>query len=345
MVVCNVERFLAQAIESILGQTFTDFEFVIVDFGSTDGSMQIISSYADRDQRVKLHVVPSCGLAEARNASCQFAQGRYLAIMDADDVAVADRLALQVKFMEAHPEVSVLGGSVEWIDANNRALVRWSNPANDQEIQAALLERCPLWQPTVLMRREAFMNVGGYRGAFAPAEDYDLWLRIAERFRIANLGDVVLRYRIHPYQVSLRKRSQQILSVLAARISSSARKGGLPDPMKSVEQIDPQLLADLGVGNAELQNEFVSESKRWLHNMYSAGEYAASLQAALDTLGSDLEYVSRREIADLHLIVARIYWKEGKFLKSLAAFAHAAFLSPPLLARPLRRVMLQRNPA
>ena len=91
MVVCNVERFLAEAIESILAQTYRDFEFVIVDFGSTDRSKEIIAGYAAKDSRVKLHEIPHCGLAEARNAGCFLAQGQYIAIMDADDVSLPER--------------------------------------------------------------------------------------------------------------------------------------------------------------------------------------------------------------------------------------------------------------
>src|ERR1700733_9393562 len=85
MVVCNVERFLVEAIESILGQTFREFEFIIVDFGSTDQTKGIVSSYAAKDPRIKLHEIPHCGLAEARNVSCFLARGQYIAIQDADD--------------------------------------------------------------------------------------------------------------------------------------------------------------------------------------------------------------------------------------------------------------------
>src|SRR6266852_208035 len=115
MVVCNVERFLAEAIESILGQTFKEFEFIIVDFGSTDRSKSIILEYQDKDNRIKFHTIPHCGLGEARNAAGFLAQGQYIAIMDADDIAVRDRLMWQIDFMEKHREVGVLGGGGEII--------------------------------------------------------------------------------------------------------------------------------------------------------------------------------------------------------------------------------------
>jgi glycosyltransferase involved in cell wall biosynthesis len=226
MVVCNVDRFLAESIKSILGQSLREFEFIIVDFGSTDKSRAIISEYEAKDDRIKFQTVPHCGLAEARNASCSFARGRYVAIMDADDVSAPQRLAWQVEFLEQYPEVSVLGGAAEWIDKNGRALATFGNPIWDREIRAALLEFCPLWQPSVLMRREAFVDVGGYRPPFAPAEDYDLWLRMSEHFQLGNLKQVVLKYRIHPHQVSIRKQKQQTLGRLAALASASLRKMG-----------------------------------------------------------------------------------------------------------------------
>jgi Glycosyl transferase family 2 len=336
MVVCNVERFLAEAIESILGQTFLDFEFVIVDFGSTDNSKGIVSRYMAGDSRVKHYSIPSCGLAEARNASCRLARGQYLAIMDADDVAVSDRLARQVAFMETHAEVSVLGGAVEWIDTTGKALIKWVNPLGDEDIQRALLERCPLWQPTVLMRREAFMLIGGYRAAFAPAEDYDLWLRMAERFHMANLDEVLLRYRIHPYQVSMRKRRQQTLGVLGARVSSSARRSGRSDPLESVNEITPTVLAALGVSRATMQNELARERGKWIRNMCMAGEYSVTLEAALEALRSDLEYVERRHISDLHVIVAWLYWKQKRFLAGCGAVGRAVATRPVVVGRPMK---------
>ena len=120
MVTRNVEHFLQEAIESVLGQTFRDFEFIVVDFGSTDNSKSIVSNYAAADRRIRFHEIPHCGLAEARNEACSRAQGKCIAIMDADDVYLPNRLLWEVKFMEAHPEVGVTGGAVECINAAGR---------------------------------------------------------------------------------------------------------------------------------------------------------------------------------------------------------------------------------
>src|ERR1700751_860640 len=142
MIVCNYERFLAEAIESILGQTFRDFEFIIVDYGSTDESKSIASTFAAKDSRIQLHEVPHCSLPEARNAGCFLAQGKYIAIIDADDISLPGRLMWEVEFMGKHPEVGLLGGAREWFDSKGRSLFVPGEPTEDNAIRAALVVRC-----------------------------------------------------------------------------------------------------------------------------------------------------------------------------------------------------------
>lgn len=335
MVTCNVDRFLAESIESILGQTFREFEFIIVDFGSTDKSKAIASNYAARDDRVKLHTIPNCRLPEARNEGGLLAQGEYIAIMDADDVSLPNRLLWQVEFMEKRPEVGVLGGAVEWIDATGRPLQKMQHPLRDAEIQSALLRYPALWQPTVLIRREAFVLVGGYRAAFPVSHDYDLWLRIAEHFQIANLEQVVLKYRIHPHQVSLQKRRQQSICALAARTAAISRRGGNPDPLNGVREITPEVLARLGVTEAKQQATLASDCSWWIRSMFGAGQDEPALKSALEMLRYEWRYAERRQIADVHLIVARLYWRQKRFLSSFLAAGRAVLTRPVLAARPL----------
>ena len=348
MVVCNVERFLGEAIESILGQTFREFEFIIVDFGSTDKSKEIVASYAAKDSRVRLHEIPHCGLGEARNAACFLARGQYIAIMDADDVSLPDRLMWEVKFLEKHPEVGVVGGAVDWIDANGACVthsavppgVTLSRPEGNRELQSALLKDCPFWQPSVLMRREAFVLVGGYRPAFAPTEDYDLWLRIAEHFEMANLKQVVLNYRIHPHQVSVRRRKQQTLGTLAALASTAARRKGEPDPLNSVKEITPEVLVELGVSEAKQQAALAIEYRGWIHSLCGAGEWSGALNAAIEMVkSSDWKHMERRARADMHLEVARLYWKNHRFLMGIITVGQAVITRPRVVGRPLGRLL------
>jgi len=341
MVICNVERFLAESIESILGQTFENFEFIIVDFGSTDNSKTIASSYGARDGRIRFHEIPHCGLPEARNVGCLLAQGRYIAIMDSDDVSAPDRLMSEVEFMEAHPEVGLLGGATEWIDAAGKSLRIDRFPTADHEVRQDFAFRCPFCQPTVLIRREAFIRAGGYRAVFPQAEDYDLWLRIAEHFQCANLEKVVLKYRIHPYQISMRRRNQQTLCILAAQASASGRRNGNPDPLNSVKEISPATLVILGITEAAQQRTLAAECRQWIRHMCWAGEYTAALEAAMELLHADWKYVERWQIADLYLTIAGLYWRQKKLLKSLFALGRAVATRPMVVGRPLKP-MLQR---
>jgi hypothetical protein len=338
MAVCNVDHFLAESVEGVLGQTFRDFEFIIVDFGSTDNSKFIVSRYAASESRIKFGEIPHCSLAEARNAACSLAQGKYIARMDADDVSVPDRLGWQVDFMEKHPEVGALGGAVEWIDTEGKPLITRNNPVGNREIQSALLERSPLWQPSVLMRRDAFVGVGGYRSPFAPAEDYDLWLGMAEHFRLGNLRQVVLKYRIHPYQLSMRKRAEQTLCILDAQASASSRRQGKPDPLNSIQEITPAVLARLGVTDAQQQNEQIAELRNWVRNMCTAGGYATALKAAIEMVQcSDWECVERWKIADLYPTISWLQRRQNKYWKSLYTIVRAVKTRPLVLGHPLKR--------
>ena len=341
MVVRNVEQFLAEAIESILSQSFTGFEFIILDFGSTDRSKVIAASYAARDDRIRLHEVPTCGLAEARNAACFLAEGEYIALQDADDISMPDRLLWQVEFMEKNPDFGLVGGAAEWVDVRARSLWTLNFPTEDCEIRSALSIRCPFSQTAVVMRREAFVAVGGYRVVFAQAEDYDLWLRISERFRCANLRQAVVKYRIHPQQLSVSGRKQQTLSVVASRASAAFRKNGNPDPLDTANAITLELLAGLNVSRAELQASLFSDYSDWITNMFAAKQYPASLQIAAEVLKLDWEYVERWRIGRLQLILARLYWQQKQFLESFSAGCHALRQHPPSVVRYFGRKLLR----
>ena len=336
MVVCNVDRFLEESVESILSQTFGDFEFIIVDYGSTDSSRGIVARYAEKDSRVRLHQIPHCGLGEARNTACSLARGRYIAMMDADDVALPMRLQLEVDFMERHPKVGLLGAAVQWINAAGRALYISRHPGSDEQLRKAQTVQCSFWQPTVLLLREAFVLAGGYRGAFAPAEDYDLWLRVTENFQCSNLEDVVLKYRIHPHQLSLRKLNQQTLGILAAQRSAAMRQGGERDIFSSVNVITPEVLKEVGVTEAMQERALMYNSRRWIRHMSMAGEISAALDNAVELLRVKWMHVEEWEIADLHLLVAGFRWRRREFSQSIRSTIQAVRVRPKVLGRPLK---------
>jgi len=228
MPVYNAERYLSEAVESILGQTFADFEFLIVDDGSTDRSRAILERYAARDPRIRLTSRPNTGYAAALNELLGLARGELVARMDADDVALPERLARQVDYLGAHPDVVGVGTAVHFIDAAGRFL-RDRHPGMDHEAiqERALAGDCALNHPSVMMRRAALEAVGGYHVEFMPAEDLDLWLRLGEVGRLTNLPNVLMKYRQH--EASFSEQHQRLqLERSAAAVLEACRRRGIP---------------------------------------------------------------------------------------------------------------------
>ncbi len=158
-------------------------------------------------------------------------------------------------------------------------------------------------------------------------------LRISERFPCANLEQVVVKYRIHQNQVSVSGRKQQTLAVLAARASAAFRKKEAPDPLNSAAAITPELLAGLGVSQAEVQANLFLDCRDWITNMFAANEPTMALQMAAEVLKSDWEHVERREFGYLQFILARLYWRQKQFPESFLAACHAVRRQPRLVKR------------
>ena len=201
----NDAPFIAEAIDSILNQTFGDFEFVMVDDASTDGSRDIVARYADPRIRV-LRNATNLRLARSLNRGLEAARGALVARLDANDVARADRLQTQVRFMRAHPEFALLGGQCEVIDTRGRRLRRATiaKPVTELGVQWYFLFDSPFIHSTVIFRKSAVDAAGGYDPAFdfAPSEDADLWSRLAIDHRMVNLPDVLVSQRYDPSSIT-----------------------------------------------------------------------------------------------------------------------------------------------
>jgi glycosyltransferase involved in cell wall biosynthesis len=198
MPVYNGDRYLVEAVESVLSQTFVDFELLISDNASTDRTLSILENYTVRDARVRLIRRQSPSLVQSLNALIDLSQGEFLARIDADDIALPSRLLSQVAFLRDHPEIVCVGTSYIMIDAMGRRLKTDHRRAEDREIQEeALCGITPLAHPTVMMRRAAVTSVGGYDVRWNYAEDLDLWLRLGEIGALANMAAVTLMYRVH----------------------------------------------------------------------------------------------------------------------------------------------------
>jgi len=210
MAVYNGARYLARAMDSILAQTFGDFEVIVIDDGSTDDSRVIVHEYAARDTRIRFTARVHRGLTVTLNDAFSQSRGSYLARLDCDDIALPERFAAQVEWLEAHPEVSCVGGGFELIDAAGRFLTTLWPPPDDDAIQGELLKgHAAINHSAAMIRRSAMGRVGGYDTRFETAQDLDLWLRLGEVGRLANLPQTVVRVRLHPASISETKGGQQ----------------------------------------------------------------------------------------------------------------------------------------
>ncbi len=210
MPVYNGERYLAEAIASILGQTYADFEFIIVDDGSTDGSARIIREYGERDSRI--HFIRrdrNQGGSFARNAGIAVAQGKYIAMMDCDDVCLPDRLRKQLNFLEAHPEIDVVSSTIWLVDQDLKPLAPIPMPLEHPLIAWGQFFGANIAHPAVLLRREPLIAVGGYEERRSLTEDKELWSRLLPISRFANLPDVLMLYRQHPQSTSVKHKVRQ----------------------------------------------------------------------------------------------------------------------------------------
>lgn len=207
MAVYNAEAYLNKAIDSILNQTFKDFEFIIINDGSTDASAEILASYQD-ERIISLHNEQNIGLSASLNQGLHVARGEYLARMDADDISMPERLDKQVAYMEKHPELGVLGTGIDHIDHTGQHISQQINPAQHNEIVWTFLFGNPLVHPTVMMRRELILEAGGYR-LKGPAQDRELWLRLLGKTRFANLDACLLAYRTHSSSVTAHRRASR----------------------------------------------------------------------------------------------------------------------------------------
>lgn len=211
MPVYNAERYVGKAVESILKQTFTDFEFILINDGSTDGSLQILQQYALQDSRIRLISRENRGLVKTLNEGLDLADAPLIARMDADDIAVSERFALQKDFMDNNPDCVCVGGRVKVIDEKGRFLIIADTKLDHEEIELSALQGVtPICHPTAMLRKDKLNMVGGYQECDYPAEDLGLFLNLSELGKLGNLKDIVLEYRIHNQSISTSKNALQI---------------------------------------------------------------------------------------------------------------------------------------
>jgi GDP-L-fucose synthase len=226
----NAEKYLSGAIESILNQTFKDFEFIIIDDCSIDRTWEILQDYAKKDNRIFcLKNEENLGIAGNLNKCLEFCRGDFIARMDSDDWAYPDRFEKQLKFLESNPEVGIVGGSIEVTDSN-LSEIKFIRKyfEDDVKLKQHLFIQSPFAHPCIMFRKEVFEGQF-YNKILSPTEDYDIYFRIGRNYKFANLEDVLLKYRLHSEQSSTIKAKRQQLLTLYIRIKAFVEYGYTPN--------------------------------------------------------------------------------------------------------------------
>ena len=200
----NAGLFISEAISSILNQTFTDFEFIIIDDYSTDDSWDFIQSFSD-ERMITLRNEKNKGTYPTRNLGIKMSKGKYMAVMDADDIALPDRLKIQYDYLENKPNILAIGAQHESLGMEYKI----EKPTSYEEICACLLDNNCILHPSLFVRTDIVKQIGGYDERYIYASDYDLMCRISMLGKIENLPDICMIYRWHPDQITQAKRFEQ----------------------------------------------------------------------------------------------------------------------------------------
>lgn len=230
----NAQRFLKEAIESVLQQSYRDFELVIINDGSTDNTLCIAEHYAQRDARIKIITHGNIGMGASLNSALADLDTEWIVRMDADDIMLPNRLERQVDFVEQNPDIAVGSSYVYLIDEKSNVIGKSTSQLITREIVASqilLNEPIGFHHPAVIARRRVILEVGGYRPEFWPADDIDLWNRITEKgYTVLVQPEFLLKYRIHAASVSVAGARKARQKVAWLKSCMAARRGGLEEP-------------------------------------------------------------------------------------------------------------------
>jgi len=222
MSVYNGEKYLTQAIESILGQTYTDFEFIIINDGSTDKGLDIINEYRQRDERIVVISRENKGLVYSLNEGVNKARGEYIARMDPDDISIPVRFEKQLKYIQDEG-LDVCGTWAEGIDSCGIKIRNVDYPPNSDKIKSFTLFHNPIIHSSVIFRKDIFEKVGGYKKFFRYIEDYELWTRVVFKYKAGNIPERLLQYRFHQDQITQKNNFEMRVKGFLIRVLALTR--------------------------------------------------------------------------------------------------------------------------
>jgi glycosyltransferase involved in cell wall biosynthesis len=224
----NAGLFIAEAIEGVLNQTFKEFEFIIIDDGSTDDSWSIIQKYAQKDPRIiALKNEKNVKICKTLNRGLEIARGDYIARMDSDDVATPTWLSTILLFMEktGNRQVGVCGSNFFMIDANGKDIGKKTFPETDEACKQAFWFRNPMGHNTVLIRKKCFAELGVYDDNFLPAEDLELWMRFGQKYKLHNIQKFLVKYRVSGNNSTIKNQKIMIKAALKCRATARDKCG------------------------------------------------------------------------------------------------------------------------
>lgn len=214
----NCEKYITEAIESILHQSFTDFEFIIIDDGSTDKSWEIIQEYAQKDPRiVAMRNSENMKICKTLNKWLEIAQWEYIARMDSDDISLPSRLEKQVLYLDKNQNIWGVWSCCFFIDKHGVQWAMKKYPEDNLSIRASIWQRNPILHPSIIFRKKCYKELGGYDDDFLYAEDLDLWVRYGEKYSFHNLQEPLILYRIFGWNSTLKKQKLMIRNTLKIR--------------------------------------------------------------------------------------------------------------------------------
>ena len=277
MSVFNGERFLDEAVHSILEQDFADFEFLILNDGSTDDSSAILHKWAAKDVRITLIERENRGLVASLNELVAAANAPLLARMDCDDIALPERFSLQIDYMAVHPKIGVLGTNTHDLSEDGKIIIAEdSYPLTPAEARTWLRNGPALCHPSAMMRTDMIRQLGGYRAAFRHAEDYDLWLRASRSTQIANVPERLLLYRRSDGQVSRKHAVEQAKAAAIAWFDHEHCLSGGQSPFDTETKLPPlEKLDDVfgKVGVAPAARKRIVERLRYSQDYLAGPEF------------------------------------------------------------------------
>jgi len=331
----NAEPFIGEAIDSILGHTLTGLELIAIDDGSMDSTGRIIADRAARDPRIRLIARENRGLTRTLNEGLAEARADYVAIMNADDVALPDRLEKQAAFLDAHPRVAAVGSQTRFFAAGHGRGPATSLPMSPEAVREFLAKASPLAHPAVMLRRSAVRAVGGYRPQMEPAEDYDLWLRLAERHDLANLPDVLLEYRVHSGQSTAKACEAVAVATLVAQAAAERRAAGEPDPVETATAVDRSFAVALGISESTIARQTIDTALSRAESILVAGGPPLAARESLRSLDGHPVAASEPKLlaAAGRWLDGRILMSEGRHAAAVPLIIEAAIAEPTFRSR------------